>query len=440
MNARQPKAPPEFAPHDQGAEEALLGGLLLAPDMLHAVRPLVTPDDFFFLQNGALYAAMCKSMDTHGTYDTLTLARHLDGGQEPLFRLNALAANVPTALNVPVYAEIVKRMALRRALVSAAQEVVRLANDDDLDTDEVLDAAQAAVFTVGKARRRSTITFDAALSEVFDDIEAERDGTPSTLRMTTPWLGLNALIGGFEGKQLIIPAARPGNGKSAMMLQVVTHAARQGLRVLLCSMEMSEREIISRIIAQELGVPTEMQRAMTDAQWREFVAWVSNRAPQLSGITFETGGGLTPRKVLTLARDMKRNGRLDVLVVDYLQLMTGDRRADSRNNEVADIARGLKEAAMELDVPIIAASQLNRESVRAGQRPRLHHLRDSGALEQDANIVIFIHDPTPAEEADTIQDGPKEFIVAKNRNGKTGVVPVVWMGARVMFGDLAKHA
>jgi replicative DNA helicase len=434
------RAAADFAPHDIEAEEALLGALLAAPDMLHGVRAMLAASDFYLLSHATIYRALCRALDDHGAYDTLTIAAlvpDLPGGAD---KLNALAAAVPTAIHAPIYAALVKRKALRRALVDAAQEVVRLANDDEADTESVLDRAQAAVFAVGASERRGgVVTFDNVLSDVFDDIRKERDGEPSTLRMSTPWAALNKLVGGFEGKQLIIPAARPGCGKSAMMLQVATHAARQGLRVLMCSLEMGERELLSRIIAQDMGVPTELQRSMNDAQWGQFVAWVANRAPALSGISFETGGGLTPLRIAALARDLRRQGKLDVLIVDYLQLMRADGRADNRNNELATITRGLKELAMELDIPVIAASQLNRESVKAGVRPRLHNLRDSGALEADANIVVFIHDPAPPEGAeDGMADGEKEFVVAKNRNGRTGAIRVVWMGARVMFGDLAR--
>lgn len=427
-----------LAPNNTEAEEALLGSLIMAPEMLAAVRPIVAPEDFFLVvKHAPIYRAMCRNFDEFGTFDVRTLAAllpELPGIEEVL---NYLPTTVPTALNAPIYAEIVKRTSLRRALVDAARAVVELAYNDDLDIDAVLDRSQAAVFAVGSAAQRGAVTFDAVLSEVFDDIHAERHGTPSTLRMTTPWLGLNKLIGGFQGKQLIIPAARPGHGKTAMMLQIATHAARQNLHPLIFTMEMSERELMARIIAQELAVPTDVQHSMTDAQWNQFMGWINNRAMALSGIKFVSVGTLTPLQLTAVARDYRRRGQCDVVIVDYIQLMTPDRRTDNEASNLASVTRALKALAMELDVPVIAASQMNRDSVRPGMRPQLEHLKGSGSLEADANTVLFIHDPDLQEgETRMVKNGPKEFIIAKNRNGKTGTVPVVWMGDRVMFGDM----
>lgn len=433
------KTPAEFAPHSVEAEEALLGGLLHAPDMLNAVRNTLTAEDFFLVKHGVLYRAMCRSFDDHGTFNAVTLGTYLNGelpGLEGM--LYSLEGSTPTAIYSEVYAELVRRFAVRRALVNAAQEVVKLANDSDLDITETLNRAQAAIFAVGQGNCNGIESFDSVLSEVFDDLERARSGKQSTLRIPTPWLGLNKMIGGLEGQQLIIPAARPGNGKSAMMLQIATHAARQGHAVLYISMEMGSREMMSRVIAQDLNVPTRIQDQMDDKQWEQFVAWIHNRAPALRGLSFETGksGTMTPMKALSLARDMRRRGQCDLLIVDYLQLMTADRPSGKRHDELGTITRSLKQLAMELDIPVIAASQLNRDAAKGDQPPHLHQLRDSGALESDANMVIFIHDPNPPEEGDTIQSGPKKFIIAKNRNGKTGTVPVVWMGDRVMFGDM----
>ena len=440
--AKNSSRPLEFAPHSVDSEESLLGSLLMNGGAYWKVAAILQPGDFFILRHGWIYEAMAALAERNEPVDDIRLiaveletrGRLSDIGGEAY--LNYLPSTVPSALNAEYYAHIIRRKAVRRVLLSAAGEVARLAHDEELDTEEVIDRAQAAIFAIGQEDQRGVVTFDAALSEVYDDLEAERDGKPSTLRMTTPWHDLNRLIGGFEGGQLIIPAARPGNGKSAWMMQVATHAARLGMRPLLCSMEMSQRELIARIIAQETGIPTDRQHAMSDTEWSAFLAWVETRAVHLSRMVFETRGRLTSHKVAALARDLKRRGGLDLLIVDYLQLMRGDRDADNRNNELADITRSLKQLAMELDIPIIAASQLNRASVSG--KPGLHHLRDSGALEQDANMVIFIHDPAPSGEGDTIQDGKKELIVAKNRNGPTGTVPMVWVGKRVMFGDPAR--
>lgn len=432
------------APHSVEAEEALLGALLMNPDALDEVRGLLVTDDFFIVRNGWVYSAMLHLADRRDAIDTRSLAEELraagqldDCGGEGY--LNYLPTVVPTALHAPVYAKLVRRMSIRRQLISAAGQVVSLAWDGELPLEDVIDRAQAAVFAVRGDLERGTVTFSDALSRIWDDLEAERSGEPSALRIALPWRDLNRLVGGIEGKQLIIPAARPGRGKTAMMLQIATAAARQGRSVLICSLEMSERELVSRIIAQETGISTDMQRQMTDDQWRQFLAWVSQRSGELARITFDTSGSLTPLRVAALARDMRRRGQLDLLVVDYLQLMQADRRIDNRNEELSEITRALKRLAMELDIPIVAASQLSRDSMRGGQRPRLHHLLASGSLEANGNMVIFIHDPEPeVEDTDVFGNGPKELIVGKNRNGKTGVVPVVWIGERMMFGDLAR--
>jgi replicative DNA helicase len=448
--------PLDFAPHSVEAEECTLGCILTDGYVINEVAGYLMPEQFFIERHGFIYAAALELYRRGDMIDTRTIAEQLRNtpffnaqkGEDATNQLEAvggdaylayLPTTIPTARHVDSYGRLVQRAALRRQLISVASDIAGLAYDGTRDIEQVLNAAQEAVFSVQVDDvRTSLVPFNNALQETFEWIEAQRNGTAAP-EIPTPWKDLNPVLYGLGEKELLCIAGAPGQGKTAAMLQCATHAAKHDYRVLMFSLEMGERSLMQRIIAQETGISTQEQRKLPDAQWRKFLAWVNNESGVFDGLTLDCGTSKTNMQMIAKVRDFKRRHGLDLVVVDYLQLMTADGRHSNRNLELGAITRSLKMLAMELHIPVLIGSQISRDSRKAGRPPILHDLRDSGAIEQDIDKVVFVYDPDPPEEG-IATNGPRQMIVGKHRNGPTGVIPVIWLGERIKFESAVKRA
>ncbi|PYQ37557.1 MAG: replicative DNA helicase [Acidobacteria bacterium] len=431
-------------PQNLEAERSVLGAILLEPSSLASVFPILKEDDFFPDTHRRIYRSMSDLAQRSAEIDVLTLREELGrtsavekaGGAA---YLSSLLDGVPDVANVEYYARIVKEKSTLRRLIRAGQRMVRegIAQEKDAQkllgdvTGEIFDIAEDAVS--GGFERIGEITRHNL--DIIDEAK-ERSGAVSGL--ATGFIELDRLTSGFQSTDLIILAARPAVGKTSLALNVAQHVSiREGRSVGFFSLEMSKEQIGFRVLCSEADVDAKKVRdgyASSEAITRLVIA-----QSKVAGARFfvDDGSALSVPEMRAKAQRLKREHGLDLLVVDYLQLMMGHGRFDNRTQEVSQISRGLKLLAKELQVPIIALSQLSRQPERRTgelRRPQLADLRESGSLEQDADVVIFLYreelyDPT------TEKKGIADVIIAKQRNGPTGDFPLVFLPDHMTFAS-----
>jgi len=431
-------------PQNLEAERSVLGAILLEPSSLASVFPILKEDDFFPDTHRRIYRSMSDLAQRSAEIDVLTLREELGrtGAVEKAggaAYLSSLLDGVPDVANVEYYARIVKEKSTLRRLIRAGQRMVRegIAQEKDAQkllgdvTGEIFDIAEDAVS--GGFERIGEITRHNL--DIIDEAK-ERSGAVSGL--ATGFIELDRLTSGFESTDLIILAARPAVGKTSLALNVAQHVSiREGRSVGFFSLEMSKEQIGFRVLCSEADVDAKKVRdgyASSEAITRLVIA-----QSKVAGARFfvDDGSALSVPEMRAKAQRLKREHGLDLLVVDYLQLMMGHGRFDNRTQEVSQISRGLKLLAKELQVPIIALSQLSRQPERRTgelRRPQLADLRESGSLEQDADVVIFLYreelyDPT------TEKKGIADVIIAKQRNGPTGDFPLVFLPDHMTFAS-----
>lgn len=435
-----------LAPHSVEAEEALLGSLLSDPEALVDVLGTVAADDFFIVRHGWLFETLVKmyeareSIDTISVADALRRAGKLDDIGGPAY-LTRLLVNTSGSFYAAAYAQIVARAAMRRRLLRAASEIAQLAHEESADINEVIERAEGALFAA-TARREDdeTYSFSEASQLDYDATATLYEAGGGLVGVPTGYLDLDALLGGLPPESLTFLAGRPGSGKTTALLNVAANVAAAGHVPLVASLEMGRAETIRRFKAAMSDVPTQKMASgrMTDEEWRAYTNATSQVA-DLPGFLY-LPRGLTPLKLRTKLRRMIERHGVDILIVDYVQLMRGSReRYTSRQEEVSDISRALKELAREFRVPILAAAQLNREvESRADKRPLLSDLRESGSLEQDADVVIMLHRDDMYNEASE-RPNQADFIIAKNRNGPTGTATLFFRKSSTRFMNLKRQ-
>jgi replicative DNA helicase len=424
---------------------AVLGSLMIAPNAAHDVSTIVQPNDFYVVKHGWVYEAILDLHERREPFDYVTVCDELGrrGRLDELggvVYLSQLVNGVPTAIHVEAYARIVRRTAQRRHLISAAGEIAKAAYDEEISADEAIDRAEAAVFGVARHNQRGVLRHVGPdLSEYYDFVSS-RSGDP--LGIPTGLVDLDRVMrgGGLPRSALVVVAARPSMGKSALLLRFALNAARRGKRAALFSLEMSREQIAQRLVSIESGIDGRRldKGDLTEQEWEGF----ADASAALSELPFylDDTPGVTPLEVRGKARRLHAEHGLDLVLVDYLQLMAPGRRLGNREQEVAYMSQSLKALARELDVPVVAASQLNRSlEHRRDKRPTLADLRESGAIENDADLVMFIYrDEYYDEETDT--PGIAEVIVGKQRNGPTGKVDLFFNKTLTRFDNAEVYA
>lgn len=413
-------------PHSREAEEAVLGAVLINPDKYYEISQFLSAEDFFIVRNQWVWDVFKRLIEQRSAVDYLTVCEQLEkqnrleeiGG--PAYVM-ALINQTPTSMHAEAYARIVEETSIRRRMMDAADQLARLAVTRDQKVESIIEEAEKAIFGLSDRRVQHDLQpINKVLSEYYDrmDVLSQRDeeifGVPTGL------FALDKLLGGLQKSDLLIIAGRPGMGKTGFMLSVAKNAAQKHKKhVAIFSLEMSAEQLVQRLIAQETGIDTQRLRTgkLNDDEWPVFT-----HAIDVLGDTFiwlDDTPALTPMQIRTKCRRLDMEFGLDLIIVDYLQLMTGDSRNDNRVQEVSYISRNLKVLARELQVPVLAAAQLSRAvEQRADKKPQLSDLRESGSLEQDADIVMFINRPD-ANEKDSMKANMAEIIVAKHRNGPT---------------------
>ncbi len=437
---------PQVVPHSREAEEAVIGAVLINPEAYYDVAQFLRPDDFYIHRHRWVWEAFTRLQERRMPIDFLTVVEELDqigqlaevGG--PAY-LTALINNVPTSLHAEAYGRLVEQTAIRRRMLTAANDIARLAYQEELGLEAVMDEAEKAIFGVSERRMtRDLQPIQQVLSEYYDRIDAIARRGEETVGVPTGFLDLDKLLGGLQPSDFLIIAGRPGTGKTAFMLSVAKNAAQLHKKhIAIFSMEMSAEQLVQRLISQETAIDTHHLRTgkLTEEEWSLFA-----HAVEVLGDThiyLDDTPGLTPLQLRTKCRRLHMEFGIDLVLVDYLQLMSGGLRIENRVQEVSYISRHMKILARELNVPVLAAAQLSRAiEQRADKEPQLSDLRESGSLEQDSDIVMFIHRPEMYEK-DTLKQHLAQIKIAKHRNGPVGTVELVFRDNLAKFETAATH-
>jgi replicative DNA helicase len=428
-------------PQNLEAEASVLGAMMLSNDAMADVVEILEPDDFYRGVKGRIYASIRGLFAQGEPIDVITVAGALEregvleeiGGR---LYLADLVNDVPTPAAARQYASLVTQAALRRRLISAASEIMEMAYSSSDAADSVADDAEQRIYDVA---RREDSEDTAVLRDLVDkamiDLEAIHSRESAYTGLPTGFVDLDKMTSGLQAGNLIVIAARPGIGKSSFAVNIAANMSKEGEPIAIFSLEMSRWEIGMRLLCAEAGVPWDKIRnkRVQPHDWQNivFAAEKLHEAP----LFIVDSGNVNIVDIRAKARRMaSRRKGLSMIIVDYLQLMghpgMGGRRPDSRQQEIAEISRSLKLLAKELEIPVIAISQLNRNpEARADKRPQLSDLRESGAIEQDADVVMFIH----RDDADPEKKRQAELIISKHRNGPTGSVPLTFDPALTQF-------
>jgi replicative DNA helicase len=431
-------------PHDMLAEQSALGGMLLSKDAVADVVESVRGVDFYIPKHEIIFDAIL-SLYSHGEpTDVITVTDELiktgelsrAGGADYLHTLTRL---VPTAANAGFYGSIVAERALLRRLVEAGTRIVQMGYAGEGEVLDLVNTAQAEIYGVtGSTTAEDYVPLNEAVGTAFEEIEAANGTDGKMVGVPTGFAEMDDLTNGFHGGQLIIVAARPALGKSTLALDFARAASiGNDQPSIFFSLEMGRSEIAMRLLAAEASVPLQSMRKGTVDQrdWNKLAAVRGriNDAP----LYIDDSPNMTLVEIRAKCRRLKQRVGLKLVVIDYLQLMTSGKRVESRQQEVSEFSRALKLLAKELQVPVIALSQLNRgPEQRADKMPAISDLRESGSLEQDADMVILLHRES-AYEKDNPRAGEADLIVAKHRNGPTRTVTVAFHGHYSRFADLA---
>jgi replicative DNA helicase len=434
-------------PHSIEAEEAVLGSLLIDPDAIFEVSTFLKPESFYREQNRWIYESMLELYDRREPIDFVTLTEVLrqrgqlnDAGGEG-YLIDLLNA-VPTSINAHAYGRLVEQAAVRRNLIRAASAIANLAYDEAEDIDVVIDRAEQALFGVSEERTTRDLTpIKHVARDFMERMEKLREQGDDVIGIPTGFVDLDRLLGGLNRSDLIIVAARPGMGKTSLILSMALTAARRyQKRVAIFNLEMSSEQLLMRMISTETQIDSQRIRRgkIYDSELPLFYEALGRLAE--ARIFIDDSPDMTPRQMRTKCRRLYAEHGIDLVLVDYLQLMQADRGNNNRVQEISDISRGLKLLARELDVPVVAAAQLSRAvESRQEKRPMLSDLRDSGSIEQDADIVGFIYRDDYYNPESSERPGIAEVNIAKHRNGPTGVIDLFWQGELATFKNLQRQ-
>ena len=433
-------------PNNIDAEQSVLGSLLIDRDAIIRVDSFLRPEDFYLPSNSVIFRAIKELYQDRQPSDLVTLSDRLDhaglldqaGGTA---YLASLLTAVPTSVHVEYYARIVERDAALRRLISAGTDIVEIGFEDAITTEIALDRAEKLILQISQQRTtRDFVPLDEVLEGIFNRITPNGDNRNAIVGVGTGYTDLDAMTGGFQRSDLVILAARPSMGKTAFALGI-THGAAllHGKSVGIFSMEMSAEQLAYRLLSTETGIDSHRLRLgqVDDHEWERLSRALGRLSEAKIFIDDTAGAGIM--EVRSKARRLMSEQGLDMIVVDYLQLMSSGRRNDNRVQEIAEISRGLKGLARELNVPVIALSQLSRAvETRSDHRPMLSDLRESGSIEQDADLVMFIYREEKYDE-ETDKRGIAEIILAKHRNGPVGSINLRFFEQTARFADLEVH-
>ena len=442
-DAPPPRSTARVPPHSREAEESLLGAMLLSVDAANDVMDRLGAEDFYVPAHQSIYEAMRRLYDGNQAIDAVTLSEELRRAGEldkvgGVSYLTRLVDVVPVASNVDYYAAIVEDNARRRDLIRAGSAVGSFAFELDEEIHSVMDRAEQAVLSVAERRvSQNLIEVGPLFQNALEQIELLESQGSEITGLATGFRDLDKKLAGLQNANLVIIAARPAMGKSALTLNIATNVSALGLPVAVFSLEMSKEEIVQRILSSVGRVDSmKLRTGQLGPLWQRVVDAASRmyKAP----IYIDDSPIVTITDIRAKCRRLKRKHGLALVIVDYIQLMEGANR-ENRQQEIAEISRNLKNLARELDVPVVGLSQLNRSlEAREDKRPRLSDLRESGSIEQDADVVMFIYRHEYYHPEDQENKGLAEVVIAKHRAGSTGTVRMTFLPEFTRFADLGR--
>lgn len=433
-------------PHNEEAEKSVLGAAMLSKDALFEVLETVKPRDFYNPQHREIFNAITSLYRKGEPVDTLTVSEELKklgslelaGGRA---YIAALSVDVPSTANAGQYAKIVSEKAVLRSLIEASDQVTEKCYQEKQDANEVLDFAEKGIFGISQSRQaKDVIPLSDVLMENIDIIDKVSQMQGETIGVPSGFKDLDRMLSGFQKSNLIVVAARPGMGKTAFALNVAQNAAlKSNADVLIFSMEMSKEELGQRLLSMESRIESQKLKTgdLNRTDWDDL-----NRALDVlseAQIYIDDTPGIGMMEIKNKCRRMKAEKKLDLIVVDYLQLMSDtSRRSENRVQEISVLSRNMKLLAREMDCPVILLSQLSRgPEQRQDHRPVMADLRESGSIEQDADVVLMLYRDDYYNKEDSQKPGVCEVIVAKHRSGSTGSVELTWLEKYTRFADKA---
>ncbi|MEG1581787.1 MAG: replicative DNA helicase [Clostridia bacterium] len=447
------KMKPRMLPHNLEAEQAVIGCALLDDEAAINIVSKLTENDFYSESHKDIFNAIKYIYSKNAPIDILTLIDELEkkdlldsvGGAS---YVSSLTNVVPSAVNYESYLGIVKRDSVLRRLISASEKIIDQSFENN-SKDDALSYAEKAIFEISESGQTSELVrIDESLIEVIDKFETIHKDSNALKGLKTGFYGIDEITNGLQKSDLILIAARPGVGKTSLGMNIVTNAAlNSGAKCAVFSLEMPKVQLAQRMLCSvaDVKMTDALGGKLTTEDWKKL--WKANTKLSGANIYVDDSSLNKPSAILSKCRKIKREKGLDLIMIDYLQLMSGDGKAESRQNEISEISRKLKILAKEINVPVIVLSQLSRAiEQRTSHRPVLSDLRESGAIEQDADMVIFIHKPDMYEnngagaQEKTPEDYVTELIFAKHRNGQLGSVFLGWRGANTSFVNLNKDA
>ena len=430
-------------PHNKEAELSVIGSVLSDAHSVAASAEIIKPDDFYYTANREIYRVVMDLFNENIPVDIVTVSDRLNqsdklDGVGGITYLSTAATSVPTTGNVEYYAKIIKEKAVLRRLIKASAAISELAYSEYDNIERVMEQSEQVVFDVSSEKESNDIVpIQDVLMTAYQDMVENSINKGSITGVPTGFNELNRRTGGFHGGELIIIAGRPGMGKSSFAVNIAEHAAiNDKIPVAIFNLEMSKTMIVNRILCSQALVDSQKVRLgdFDSEDWQQIGAVVDKVAS--APLYVDDTASITVSEIRAKCRRLKQTKNLGMIIIDYLQLMQGSGKGDNRQQEISDISRSLKVLAKELDIPVIALSQLSRTSeTRSDKRPMLSDLRESGAIEQDADIVMFLYRDEYYNK-DTEKKNIAECIIAKHRSGETGTFELGWRGKYTKFTNI----
>jgi len=432
-------------PHSIEAERSVIGSMMMNSEAVAAAHEILTEDDFYGRQYGLLFKAMVEMYTSGVAVDLMTLKDkldHMDAMPElsDINFLKELLDSVPTSANAKYYAGIVREKSVLRQLIKTSEHIANTCYSGKEELDEILDETEKKVFSIVQNRGESEyVSIDKVVLNAMERIETVSKIRGTVTGLPSGYTDLDYKTSGFQKSDLVIIAARPAMGKTAFELNIAEYMAfRKNATVAIFSLEMSKEQLVNRLLALESSVDSQKIRTgdVDDGDWEKLIEGANTIAK--SHMIIDDTASISISELKSKCRRYKREFDLGIVIIDYLQLMTTTGRSESRQQEISEISRSLKSLARELNVPIIALSQLGRAvESRPDKRPMLSDLRESGAIEQDADMVMFLYrDDYYNKESE--KKGIAEVIIAKQRNGPIGTIELAWIPKYTKFANLER--